>query len=706
MKLRMWGVIALFIVALLATVATNLAVYHRQETFLQEWFTILLIIDGILVLSLFAVVVGMVTRMIVSWRRGEPGARLSLRLTFLLWGMSLLPAIVLYSVSIGAVFRGIEQWFDTPLGQSFERGIAFGQDIISGEFNRLEYVARDIGRDLRSYRGSTSFYFDDARLFYSLDSIALYDRSGQLLIESGNSDAETISAALANRIITDGLYLNLHGDGLNRIVQVALPLRQGGRTAVLLVTRALPIDVAEGLMTIERGEVEYQRLQVLRTGLRWSFILTMSLAMFLILFAAGWISLRLGSNLTRPLVQLSTAAEAVGKGHLKHKLRATHPIKEITQLNLSFNKMVDDLERSQRQAAERQTKLHTSNAYLENLLSSLTAGVLTFTAEGALSICNPAAAAYLGRSVADLRAAGRLPASDMAGEVRQAMAELADSADSAIEHRVVLPDERVLLLRALPLSAAAGGGTLVVIDDISRQMQAEREATWEEASRRFVHEIKNPLTPIQLAAERLRDKLGIKLTGEDGEILARLVRTIVNQVSAMRQMVDSFRDYADKRRAPPAHPVQLNDLVREVLTFYESRGILIQTDLQADLPPIQGNEVTLRQLLLNVLGNAMDALEDKPQGMIKVRSALAGQQVQLCIEDNGGGVPAEMLKKLCEPYVTTKPQGTGLGLAVVRKTVDEHGGRLEIENGSDGLRVTIQFIVAGSGANAAPPLSD
>lgn len=683
---------AVFTAAIAATVATHLAIYRQTDEF-QEWFPLLLAIDGLLILLLLATAAIMAGRLFLQWRRGVRGARLSLRLTALLSTMSILPALLLYGVSVGAVFRGIESWFDLPLGESFERGIAFGQDVIGREFDRLEYVARDIARGAAQQRGGLTFYLDDARLLYSLQKVAAYNGAGQLVAASGDPASRLAPPALIRRDLDKTPYIHLQGDGLDRLLAVGVPIPLGrGTGGALLVTRALPGPIAEGLAQIDLGRKRYEKLKFLRAGLRQSFILTMTLSLSIILLAIGWLSLRLGSKLTRPLVQLSAAAEAVGGGDFRPRLRPDEPIEEMAQINRAFNTMVGELHTSQRQAAERQAALTAANAYLENLLSSLTTGVLTFHADGLFSGGNAAAARFFPHPPT---AGAPLPPGKLAqainAAVTAALAPPAVSSPDTREDRILLPDGSELLLRILPLSAAAGGGALAMIDDISRQMRAEREATWEEASRRFVHEIKNPLTPIQLAAERLHHKLADKLSAPDRAMLARLSDMIVNQVGAMRQMVDSFRDYADKRSAPPASPLRLNDLLTQVLYFYETADATLHLHLCADNPQIMGNAVTLRQMLHNIIGNAAAAVSGKSDATIDIATAIAADMVELRVQDNGGGAPAAILGKLCEPYVTTKRDGTGLGLAVVRKTVDEHGGTLHLKNHDAGLRVTVRL---------------
>ena len=686
-----WSVIILFLLTVLAVIATHLAIYQETD-FFQHRFLWLLAADAILIFLLFSLISWRVVLLILSWRRGETGSRLSLRLTALFWLVSLLPVVLLYSVSVSAIFRGIESWFDVPLGQSFERGIEFGQDVVGREFNRLEFVARNIATNMQSHSGRLDFYIEDSRVLYQLDSIAFYDPQGRLRYSTGGDGNEVLSSVLKERIRATGLSLKLQGSHIDRTLEVGVPVAQGEVFSVLVISWALPEEIAVGLAEIERGRQEYEKVQILRQGLRWSFILILSLSSALILFMAGWLSLYLGRRLSAPLVQLSTTAEAVGRGDFTQRLPVQHSLGEIAQLNRSFNVMVTDLQQLHKEIAQRQNTLRQTNAYLENLLSSLTTGVLTFTAPEILSGYNNAAARFFAPDTDVLAGKTHLPDSPLSHAIHQAIADLLAAGEKESERRVVLADGSELLLRVVLLPESAGAGMLAMLDDISRQIRAERESTWEEASRRFVHEIKNPLTPIQLAAERLEDKLGGKLSHEDDLMLRRLVKMIVNQVDAMQQMVGAFRDYADQRRPLPTTQVQLNELLQEVLYFYESEKATIHFSLADDLPLVQGDLVTLRQLLHNVIRNALDALIEQEDARIEITTRSVGNWVELCIEDNGEGVSTEMLNKICEPYVTSKPLGTGLGLAVVRKTVDEHSGKLTIENSPRGLKVTVWLV--------------
>jgi nitrogen fixation/metabolism regulation signal transduction histidine kinase len=357
-----------------------------------------------------------------------------------------------------------------------------------------------------------------------------------------------------------------------------------------------------------------------------------------------------------------------------------------------------------RAAVERnQAQLETAKAYIESTLANLSAGVLAFDEGLALRASNVSAGAILGIDTELLKGVplaewhavdARL--GSFSGKVRQAFE---DAADSEWEHQVehhARSGDRVLLVRGTRFQAADATGCVVVFDDITHLIQAQRDAAWAEVARRLAHEIKNPLTPIQLSAERIQRKLHDKLGTAEAEMLDRSTRTIVNQVNALKGMVDAFSQYA---RSPEATPqsLDLNQLVREILTLYDSMGSHIRTVLAPRLEPMFGHPGQVRQLIHNLLQNAQDAVAGVPDPRINIRTEQKDGALLLSIEDNGVGFPETLMTRVFEPYVTTKPKGTGLGLAIVKKIVEEHSGKVEIENLKPcgaAVRITLPVLAA------------
>lgn len=700
--------IYLAVLAVLATAAlvlTQLATDEAQGV-LQQNLIILLYVDGALIIVMLITVVVMGLRLYRDYRLHKRGARLSWRITLLLLAVALVPLFVLYAVSANGVFRSIESWFDTPLDSAFEKGNEFSKNIIGIELSQLEFISHDIRQTLARRGTNLPFGVDQLLPLHQVDRIGLYDASGQLLLSSGaQPNASHLPAARMEVIAREGRYYSVLRQQRQIFLEVIINVANLRDVQYLSVSRPLSADITEGIVNIEQGWEEYKKLKILRDGLRWSFLITLSLSLVFILLVASWIAIRLGKRLASPLVQLSIVATAIGTGNFAKRVREKSTIEEINLVNRSFNKMARGLQ-------ARQGALQKAHAYLQNLLSAISVGILSFNAQRQLALCNRSAADLFGLTDAEQKSLGldelisRLPP-EQAKQMRSHLAappndlndpsELGESGDLGerwSEMRLRLHG-RVLLVRIVLLSKTAGGGALLVASDITVQIQKERGVTWEEASKRLAHEIKNPLTPIRLAAERLERKLGGKLETADAQTLHLQVKRIVNQVTAMRKMVDAFRNYAAEQKFV-AQAVDLNALIGEVLAFYEEgsdeRRINFQVDLADSLPAVAGEPVLLRQMLHNLLKNASEATASVAAGCIRITTSRDDEKIVFTIADNGGGISDDLLPTICEPYVTTKPDGSGLGLAVIRKTVDEHQGELQIRNDADGACIRIRLL--------------
>jgi nitrogen fixation/metabolism regulation signal transduction histidine kinase len=526
-------------------------------------------------------------------------------------------------------------------------------------------------------------------------------------------------------------------------------------TAFQHVDRFLQIEqpvsqaLAHNADAVQRAYREYQEKRLGRTGLRKMYIGTLTLALFLATFIAMMLALALGNQLARPLFLLAQGTKEVAEGDYTPK-REINSRDELGFLTQSFNAMTRQLSEARAAVENNRIALEHSKAYLESILANLTAGVFVFDRQFRLTTANRGAErifrqpfkAMLNQPIDHIGALAEFGAMVKKAFVERDAASI--GADHPIGDRghwqqqvaVTVPGENeplTLLVRGTQLLSATDGeedtettGYVVVFDDISDVISAQRSVAWGEVARRLAHEIKNPLTPIQLSAERLQMKLADKLAPTDADVLKRASTTIVNQVQAMKQMVDDFREYA---RTPPAvlGNLQLNDLVAEVLTLYgiEDGKTPIKVDL-AKLPVIRGDATQMRQVIHNLLQNAQDAVAEvkEPRVLLETRTVEYGDPdasgrarvaVRLTVSDNGAGFPARILSRAFEPYVTTKAKGTGLGLATVKKIVDEHGARIDIRNRSrspdvvEGAQISILFLqladdaatpaASGTGAN-------
>ncbi|ALD92045.1 nitrogen regulation protein NtrY [Cupriavidus gilardii CR3] len=491
----------------------------------------------------------------------------------------------------------------------------------------------------------------------------------------------------------------------------------------LQIVHPVPAVLARNADEVQRAYQDYQEKALGRTGLRKMYIGTLTLTLFLAVFIAVMLALLLGGQLARPLLMLLQGTKEVAEGDLSPK-RELKSRDELGMLTQQFNMMTRQLAEARLAVEQNRAALEQSKAFLESVLQNLTAGVLVMDRRFSLVTANPGAERIFGQPLGPTigHPVEAIPGMAAFGEiVRQAFSEQSTSevlgGAAHWQKQIELPhgDEEqplTLLVRGarLPggdhISDHAEPGYVVVFDDISDVISAQRSVAWGEVARRLAHEIKNPLTPIQLSAERLQMKLASKLEGIDADVLKRGATTIVNQVAAMKRMVDDFRDYA---RTPPAmlQTLQLNALVAEVLHLYgiDDPGLhehpVIHPSLADDLPDIKGDPTQLRQVIHNLLQNAQDAVAEnlaagRPAPCIALHTETveykdpAGesrQAVKLTIADNGPGFAPRILSRAFEPYVTTKAKGTGLGLAMVKKIIDEHGARIELRNRMEGTEV-------------------
>ena len=526
----------------------------------------------------------------------------------------------------------------------------------------------------------------------------------------------------------------------------------------LQILHPVPAALAQHATAVQSGVRDYQELSLSRSGLNKIYSVTLTLTLLLAVFAALAVAFLLSSRLAAPLLFLAAGTKAVAGGDFR-PMRELDTKDELGMLTQSFNAMTRQLDEARAAVERNRSELENAKAYLESILANLSAGVLVFDAEFTLVTANQGALRILGEGLnaAVGQRLGAVPAlAEFDRAIARAFAEAA--AGSASSGSPAAPEAQpgdwqfqfelaravgdaggetvestALTLLAHGSRCPVGGaqGYLVVFDDISDVISAQRSMAWGEVARRLAHEIKNPLTPIQLSAERLSMKLADKLAPNDAAMLKRSVATIVNQVTAMKNMVDDFREYA---KAPPAVLVEidLNALVEEVMGLYESSraseapearsageasadaaGPPLRLALTPGLPPIRGDATQLRQVIHNLVQNAQDATHDLEPGRnpsivlatesVPVRQPDGSEDimVRLSVTDNGGGFPARILARAFEPYVTTKARGTGLGLAMVKKIADEHDARIDLRNVDGGACVTLLFPRAGGGRDGA-----
>ncbi|CAG9230151.1 MULTISPECIES: sensor histidine kinase [Paraburkholderia] len=757
------AVTAVLLLVLLAAASANTEFFDRYYGWLYA--------ANVAVALIFMLIVAVLVVIIVTrLRKGKFGTRLLAKLAFFFALVGVVPGGIIYIVSYQFVSRSIESWFDVNVETALTSGLNLGRGMLDASLSDLQTKGRLMAEQLASAdsAGTTltllrlrdQFGVQDATIVEPSRSMSGPTPEMHVVAQATGNYASLVPSDLPTPIMIEqargrgfaSIEGEVDGDPKARGAKGALRLRIVQRIPDANATQLQPTErflqltqpvsqsLARNADAVQRAYREYQEKALGRTGLRKMYIGTLTLALFLATFIAMMLALALGNQLARPLFLLAQGTKEVTEGDYTPK-REIKSRDELGFLTQSFNAMTRQLSEARAAVEANRVALEHSKAYLESILANLTAGVFVFDRQFRLTTANRGAERIFRQPFASLFGSSldRISVlSEFGAMVRKAFADLeaagggaqGDTGHWQQQMALQIPGETdplTLLVRGARLVSAAGNesddeetsGYVVVFDDISDVISAQRSIAWGEVARRLAHEIKNPLTPIQLSAERLQMKLTDKLSPSDADVLKRGATTIVNQVAAMKQMVDDFRDYA---RTPPAvlSNLQLNELVSEVLTLYgiEEGKSPIVVEL-ADLPVIRGDATQLRQVIHNLLQNAQDAVADigQPRVLLETRTVEYGDPdaegkvsvaVRLTVSDNGPGFPARILTRAFEPYVTTKAKGTGLGLAMVKKIVDEHGARIDIRNRLkagdviEGAQISILFLQLADNKAAAP----
>ena len=657
-------------------------------------------IAGVIVLFVF--LVGNLARLLREYRTHVPGAKLKARIAGMFVGLAVLPLLVVFYFSIQFINRGIDTWFSADVGEGLENALALSRAALEMQMRQHLSATQQISQRLGDVsERQLIFELSMLRRESGASEITIYGSNNQILATSSDSSAGALPRPLAEEVLLqtqqDRPYVSLDPDDFE--IRTAVTFSYRGRGEPIGVLQAhFPVTerLARMAQSVERSYNEYQELVFLRAPLKSTFSLTLTVVLMLSLLAAIYGALILSRRLVQPIQDLVAGTRAVAEGDFSTRL-PTPTRDEIGFLISSFNDMTQRLASARREASLSQALVEAERANLEVILARLSTGVLALENDMRIRTANQASGAILG---VDLEhRSGELLADVAKG--RPLLEQFLDVArvhlgagETDWREQIVLRGEvgrRVLTCACttLPGDESHAAGYVIVFDDITALLQAQRDAAWGEVARRLAHEIKNPLTPIQLSAERMRRKYLDSMSEDEGQILDRATHTIVQQVEAMKEMVNAFSDYA---RAPDIEvgTFDMDKLVHEVVELYRAQESGIDITLMSDpsMPMIEADIGRVRQILHNLIRNATEALENTRDGRIDVHVSAAeidGKNfVQIRVEDNGPGFEEGSISQVFDPYVTTKPKGTGLGLAIVKKLVEEHIGSIRAYNHAEG----------------------
>lgn len=669
----------------------------------------LLGLTGLLAMGLMGLVGYQLWRLRSKLKHKVFGAKLTLRLVLFFTLIAVLPGVLMYAVSVNFLGKSIESWFDVRVEKALEGGLNLGRNGLDNSLKELSKKTQFIALILaekqpEQYQRALNQLIDEG----AAQEAALFTTGGKLLAFS------TSGRALLPDVPDNNMLRQAQSKGeysvIDTVPRKGLTLRSlalvnsgtvaGGRY-VLQFLQPVPKQVEADAETVQSVYRDYQELTLSRLGLKRLYAITLTLSLLVVLLmavsAAFFISERLGSSLEA----LAEGTRAVAQGDFtgQHPIRSSDELGALTGL---FNQMTRQLADAKQASEQQQREVESAKGYLESVLTHLSSGVLALDDELRLRSVNTSAAQILAAPLQEMQ---RMSLRQIAEKysllhsfchtIKEAFAETTNGEWQRQIERLSRNGTQILLMRGTRLPLGGEAGYVVVFDDISHLLQAERQAAWGEVARRLAHEIKNPLTPIQLSAERLQYRLSDKLDESGAQLLRRATQTIVSQVAAMKNMVGDFADYA-RGPALKLTRLDLHQLIREVLGLYEANAIPVAVDLRGTLTEVNGDATRLRQVIHNLLQNAQDALQDTIYPRITLSTETRQGEIHFRVQDNGAGFPEHVLSRAFEPYMTTKSKGTGLGLAIVKKIVEEHGGHISIENNvGSGACVNISLPLLG-----------
>ena len=672
----------------------------------SDSFRALLGLNILFIFSLIVLIGFQIFRLLQNVKKEITGSRLTLRLVMSFALMGVVPVLIVYLVSVNFLTKSIESWFDVKVESALEGGLTLGQKTIDILMKDIELKGKSIAYSIGNVDSQQrySLLTDLREKFRIQDAVIFYQNS--IIIEVSSEKSDLIPPIPNIKDLEKGgrgFFGRIEEkDGEQIFLKTFTPIltkNVNSKTLILQLTQPIPPSIANLALSVESVYSEYQQLTYSRNSLKIIYILTLTLVLLLALLSSVSASFVISRRFSSPLAMLADATRQISKGNYK-KIISKQGKDEIGVLISSFNSMTSQLEDATNNSEKDRERLEVSRTFLETILAHLTTGVIVLDQAKIIRLNNIAASKILKIKSSDM---SNMPMSEIVDKylLFKPMYEFVESyidsdkknkKEESQEFKLNKENEQesTIMLQITPIKNNKDKSYVLVIDDISEVTQAQRHRAWGEIARRLAHEIKNPLTPIQLSAERIQHKFKNKLNKEDSEILERSTNTIVNQVNSLKIMVNEFAEYARPTKIQK-DAVQIDELIDEVVALYEiEKNITIKKDRK--IPTIYADQNKLRQVIINLLENSQDALKEikNKKIMISIRNKIGG--IELTVEDNGVGIPDIIIGRIFEPYVTSKKTGTGLGLAIVHKIVEEHEGKITIDRiKNSGTRVTINL---------------
>jgi len=750
------GVVTFAVLALALVLLFLLTQATQKWELYEQNYELLFTLNSVVAAGLMLVIGWAGFRLVQRLRGGKFGSRLLLKLAAVFALIGIVPGIVIYTVSYQFVSRSIESWFDVKVEGALDAGLSLGRATIDNISLELSNKTKSASYLLANSSDTGQVQtLEKIKELTSAEDVILWSQELKPIANVGTSKydlfPETPNQLEMKRVATEGFTWRVEGleeglsaQGLKPRIKVLVlvnvsKIKLRPEQLVLQVTKNLPTNLVTNALAVLEANREYQERALARDGLKRMYIGTLTLTLFLAVFGAVLLAAILGNQLAKPLLVLAMGVRDVAAGDLSPK-EVLEGRDELDGLTRAFAQMTQQLANSRSDVQNSMNQVSLARANLQTILDNLTAGVIVIKPSGEILSANPGAnrilKVNLSQDTAGSLGNGSIEINGASGAIRTSRANLkeiptisalvipvvqqfenfvGDQINQELDHWQdsfefvppgidesgpgILGDKTGVVTLVARGAVLPNGDWLLVFDDISQIISAQRTQAWGEVAKRLAHEIKNPLTPIQLSAERLASKLQGKVDATDQNLLNKSVKTIVDQVDAMKRLVNEFREFG---RMPQADlkPLDLNSLIKEVLSLYEAEndGVIIKSIFDAQCPNILGDEQLLRQVIHNLLQNAQDSIEslDRREIVIETEWRERSKRVRMSVSDSGTGFTEAVLQRAFEPYVTTKAKGTGLGLAVVKKIADEHNARIELRNTEDhgaitGARVAISF---------------